>query len=317
MTTPPDILCLGEASGCLSLVDASRRLHRLDLAGDGLLAALAAARAGGRVGLMAALGRDPIAEVIRRVCLAERIDDSALKIDDNLPTGFGIADAAMPRSRHALTAGIQISPSDLPTALLRRVRVLYLGSALQSRSVRTCDASFEAIRIARSVGVAVAYRAAAEGIGWPLERARAISQAALRASDIALLTLDDGARLSGFSDPDAVCDYHLANGARIVLLSLSPRETLVATSLARQRFTARAGAAADAPLRTAAHDGAFLAEWVRAEDPFEAARYALAAVTLLKGGDDALDCLPSRTAVLAHLARQERGSEAVELGDGP
>jgi sugar/nucleoside kinase (ribokinase family) len=304
MLTPPDILCLGEASARLCATDPDRRSYRLDPAGDALLTALAAARSGGRVGLLAAAPDGVTGDALLALCRANAVDDSAVKRENGELERSGGPDGAA--GAFTIDSVAPLQPSDLPLALLRRVRVLHVASSFQARCHHRCDTALEAMRIARSVGVAVAYRAEADRAGWPLERARAIALASLRGADIALVSREDGARLTGFSDCDAICDYQLANGARMVLLELGPGETLVATSLSRQRITLRAEPVKDATLRHAAHDGAFLAEWVRAEDPFEAARYALTALRLVREGRDIIEALPSKAAVMAHRARRDR-----------
>ena len=64
---------------------------------------------------------------------------------------------------------------------------------------------------------------------WPLRRARAIIHEAMRGADIALPSLDDATQLTGRSAPDAILDFYLGLGARVVALKLGKDGSAVAT----------------------------------------------------------------------------------------
>ena len=136
---------------------------------------------------------------------------------------------------------------------------------------------------------------------WPLERARAVIHAAVAMSDIALPGLDDAEQLTGLSGPEAICDFYLGLGAKIVALTLGKNGTMVAVKGDRRLIPARVVTASDATGAGDTFDGAFLAEWLRVGDPFAAAAYANAAAALSTQGYGAVAPIPSRSAVEAFI----------------
>ena len=135
----------------------------------------------------------------------------------------------------------------------------------------------------------------------PLERARAITHAAMRDCDIALPGLEDAVHLTGLDEPDAIADFYLNLGAGTVALTLGRAGTLVATAQRREQISVREVAAVDATAAGDTFDGAFLAELLEGRDPFAAARYANAAAALSTLGFGAVAPMPSRAQELAFL----------------
>jgi 2-dehydro-3-deoxygluconokinase len=86
------------------------------------------------------------------------------------------------------------------------------------------------------------------------------------------------------------------------VLKLGKDGALAATPKGRERITARAVAAVDATGAGDCFDGAFLAEFLRAGDPFAAAHFANAAAGLSTLGYGAVAPLPRRAEVEAAMA---------------
>ena len=91
------------------------------------------------------------------------------------------------------------------------------------------------------------------------------------------------------------------------MLKLGKAGALAATPEARERIAARAVAAVDATGAGDCFDGAFLAEFVRAGDPFAAARFANAAASLSTLGYGAVAPLPRRADVEAVMPGAPKG----------
>ena len=83
----------------------------------------------------------------------------------------------------------------------------------------------------------------------------------MRSCDIALPGFDDGQALTGRSDADAIVDFYLRLGARLVVLKLGKEGAIVATLRRRERIAAHPVKAIDATGAGDCFDGAFLTEY--------------------------------------------------------
>ena len=120
-------------------------------------------------------------------------------------------------------------PGDLPLGLIRSARIVQASGISQAISASACDAVFAAFEAARKAGVLTAYDTNLRLKLWPLTRARAIIHAACTMADIVLPGLDDATQLTGLNEPDAIVDFYLKLGARVVALTLGHEGSLVAT----------------------------------------------------------------------------------------
>ncbi len=123
----------------------------------------------------------------------------------------------------------------------------------------------------------------------------------MRSTDIALPGLDDAEALTGLTDADAIADFYLGLGARVVVVKLGKIGALAATPETRERIAARKVKAVDATGAGDCFDGAFLTEYVRTGDPFLSARFANVAAGLSTLGYGAVAPLPRRANVEAAM----------------
>jgi 2-dehydro-3-deoxygluconokinase len=188
--------------------------------------------------------------------------------------------------------------------MIRQARIIHVSGISQAISPSACDMVFAAIAEARKAGVTVSYDTNLRLRLWPLARARAVTDAAMRMVDIALPGLDDARQLTGLSEPDAIVDHYLAGGCRIVAMTLGKEGALVATPGERRRIPSIRVDAVDATGAGDCFDGAFLAEWLRCQDAFQAASYAVVAAALSTTGYGAVAPLPHRADVLAAMGQQ-------------
>ena len=201
------------------------------------------------------------------------------------------------------SAASRIGEQDLPVDRIKATQILHVSGISQAISSSAADAVFAAIDIARDARRLVSYDPNLSLKLWPLRRARAVIHEAMRSCDIALPGLDDATELAGLVDPDAIADFYLRLGARLVVVKLGKAGSLAATTARRERLDPYGVKAVDATGAGDCFDGAFLAEFVRAADPFAAARFANVAAALSTQGYGAVAPLPRRAEVEAALAR--------------
>ncbi len=102
----------------------------LVIGGSAAITAVAAARLGLRVALVAAVGDDPAGRFLLGQLTAEGVNVSAMAIRPGVPTGATVAlsrgqDRAILTATGAMT---ELTAADVPAALLARVRHLHVGS---------------------------------------------------------------------------------------------------------------------------------------------------------------------------------------------
>lgn len=305
-----DLLCLGEPLGEFNATRGEAGAFLFGHGGDTSNCAVAAARQGMSVGYIGALGDDSAGHSIRALWKREGVIDSQVSTHPSAPTGLYFVDHGP--SGHVfsyLRAGSAASlygPRDLPRDLIRSARIVQASGISQAISAGACDAVFEAFETARKAGVMTAYDTNLRLKLWPLTRARAIIHAACAMADIVLPGLDDATQLTGLNDPDAIADFYLRLGARVVALTLGHEGSLVATPVRRERFRPIKVNAIDATGAGDCYDGAFLAEYLRTGDAFAAGAYANVAAALSTQGYGAVAPLPRRAEVEARIAAEAK-----------
>ncbi len=303
----PEILAIGEPLGEFNQTRAGDSHYLFGHGGDTSNAIIAAARSGASTGYIGAVGDDSFGRSFMDLWQREGVDTSGVKRDRAAHTGiYFISHGPEGHEFSYLRAGSaasRMTTHDLPEDLIRTAKVLHVSGISQAISATAADMVFEAMRLARASGVAVSYDTNLRLRLWPLPRAQAITNAAMAMADIALPGLDDARQLTGLDDRDAIADFYLGRGSRIVAMTLGKEGALVATHQERRIVPSITVDAVDATGAGDCFDGAFLAEWVRTGDPFAAAAYATVAAALSTTGYGAVAPLPTREAVLAALKR--------------
>lgn len=301
-----DILSFGEPLMEFAEVERSgERLYLPGFGGDSSNAAIAAARQGARVAYFTALGDDAFGQGFLDLWDREGIDRTTVLTRPGGRTGlyfisYGPQGHVFSYFRAGSAASL-VGPGDLPLEEVAQARVLHLSGISQAISESCTDAGFAAMRHARANGTAVSYDTNLRLRLWPLDRARAVINAAAALADIARPSIDDARQLTGLDDPDQICSFYLGLGCRIVALTLGTGGTLIATPERRAHFPPRRVAAIDATGAGDTFTGGFLAEWLRTGDPFAAGAYANAAAALSTLGHGAVAPIPRREAVEAAL----------------
>lgn len=302
----PDILCLGEPM--LEFNQQPDGNYLPGHGGDTSNCAIAAARQGASVGYVTHLGADTFGNSFMDLWRAEGIDTTTVKQVTTAHTGIYFvthgADGHEFSYFRAGSASSRMGPQDLPVDALQKCKILHVSGISQAISDCAADAVFEAIGLTRTAGGKVSYDTNLRLKLWPLERARAVTHAAMAQCDIALPGLEDAQLLTGLTEPDAIVDFYLRLGASVVALTLGAEGTLVATPDERARVQGRMVKAVDATAAGDTFDGAFLARVAAGDTPFEAARYANAAAALSTLGYGAVAPMPRRPEVEAFLSEE-------------
>ena len=294
-----DVLSFGEPLG--ELAEVVRNGEKLYLPGHGgecSNVAVAAARHGARVGMFTALGDDPFGQSFLELWDREGVDRSRVIVRPGARTGvytiaYGEDGHSFGYLREGSAASL-VTPAELPLDAIRGARCLHASGISQAISTACTDAVFAAMREARDAGRLVSYDTNLRLRLWPLDRARAIIQAAAGMADIVLPGLDDARLLTGLERPEDICALYLRNGATIVALTLGADGAMIATWEGTGVIPARRVQAVDATGAGDAFDGAFLAEYLRTGDAFAAGAYANTAAALSVTGYGAVAPLPRR-----------------------
>lgn len=304
----PDILCLGEPM--LEFNQQPDGNYLPGHGGDTSNCAIAAARQGAAVGFVTHIGADTFGNSFMDLWRTEGVNTTTVQQVTDAHTGIYFVTHGKDGHEfsyfRAGSASSRMQAEDLPVAALEACKVLHVSGISQAISDVAADTVFEAIRIVKAAGGQVSYDTNLRLKLWPLERARAVTHATMALCDIALPGLDDAKQLTGLSDPDAIADFYLNLGPKLVALTLGAEGTLVATAEKRARVEGRRVWAVDATAAGDTFDGAFLARLVAGDTPFEAARYANASAALSTQGYGAVAPMPHKDAVNAFLAEEER-----------
>jgi len=275
--------------------------------GDTSNAMIAAARSGASTGYFTAIGADRFGQSLVELWRAEGVDASRVIVNGGAHTGIYFVthgpDGHEFSYLRAGSAASRMTEADLPADYIGAARVLHVSGISQAISSSAADAIFAAIDIARRRKVAVSYDTNLRLKLWPLKRATAIIHEAMKSVDIALPGLDDARKLTGLEQPDAIADFYLRLGAGVVALTLGEDGALTATPRRRERVASINVEAVDATGAGDAFDGAFLAEFLRTGDPFQATRFANVAAALSTCGFGAVAPLPTRAQTLAALGK--------------
>lgn len=303
-----DIVCLGEPLVEFNQVD-DKGHYLYGHGGDTSNAAIAAARAGARTGYLTALGADEFGDSFMRLWEDNGVDASHVIRSDQAHTGVYFVthgpDGHVFSYLRKGSAASRMGPADLAADYIRQARVLHVSGISMAISESACDTVFAAIHAASEAGVLVSFDTNLRLRLWPIDRARALTEAAMALCDIALPGLEDAEQLVGLSDPDAIVDHYLGKGAKVVALTLGKEGSLVATPSEKRRVSGIAVEAIDATAAGDTFDGNFLAEYINHGDPFRAARFANVAAALSTRGYGAVAPMPRREDVLAMLEKDD------------
>lgn len=301
-----EILALGEPMVEFNQTGGGRQ-YLQGFGGDTSNAAIAAARQGARVGYVSALGDDVYGRMLRDLWSAEGVDHADVRTDPDAFTAIYFVNHDDKGHHFSFfrkgSAASRMKPQDLPRERIAQAKILHLSGISAAISDTACDTCFAAIDIARSAGVKVSFDTNLRLKLWPIARARAVMRELIRLSDICLPSLEDVSAVSGLTDPDALLDFCLGLGAKVVALKMGDQGAYVTDGRERLRIAPHPCRPVDATGAGDTFGGAMLARLV-AGDPLEdAARYATVAAALSTEGYGAVEPIPRAAQVRAAMAK--------------
>lgn len=308
----PDILGFGEPLFEFNRLP-GQSLWQEGMGGDVSNALVAAQRCGARCAMFTALGRDIFGQAIMALWEREGIDTSRVLWRDDAPTGVYFITHG--ESGHEFTyrrlgsAASLVASADVRSARIDGARALHVSGISQAISPNACDGVMAAMERARAAGCLVSYDPNLRLKLWSLSQAQAALTQSLALCNIALPGLDDMRILTGLHEPQAIAEHCLKRGARVVALTLGGDGALIATPERTQVLPAFKVATVDATGAGDTFDGAFLAEYLRGGDAFEAGAFANAAAALSTTGYGAVAPMPTWAAVNAKLAESAATSK--------
>lgn len=194
--------------------------HQLFSGGKGANQALAAARAGGRVALVGAVGRDAFAATALAGLAEAGVDVSGVARSDR-PTGLQTI-AVDGRGENLMIGSIGANGDASPTALLRRLGRDTTLVVQNSLGVRVTEAALAGARLA---GSRIVFNAAPV---LPL------AEASFAAADVVIVNAPEAAETARlFGLPEAPADFARTTAARFlatVVVTLGGRGLVAATS---------------------------------------------------------------------------------------
>jgi 2-dehydro-3-deoxygluconokinase len=304
----PDLICFGEPLYEFAHVERGGEvLYLPGFGGDTSNCAIAAARQGANAGFFSAVGKDSFGEAFMELWRCEGVDTSGVKLDPDAPTGIYFITYRNGEHRFTFrrrgSAASLIGPADVDPGFIRSAKILHVSGISQAISDSACDAAFAAMETARAGGVRVSYDSNLRLSLWPLARARAVIHAAMAMCDIALPSLDDARALTGLEAADAIADFYLGLGAKIVALKLGKQGALIVTPELRERIPAFPVEQVDATGAGDTFGGSFLARLLAGDSAIEAARYANVAAALSTLGQGAVAPIPQAGRVREAMAK--------------
>lgn len=299
-----DILAIGEPMVEFNQTDG--RTYRQGFGGDTSNAAIAAARQGGKTGCLTALGTDLFGDMLMDLWAEEGVWSDAVRRDPTAPTALYFVthseDGHSFTYRRAGSAASLYGPDQLDRRAINDAKIVHASGISLAIGEMSRSGVMAAFKLARGAGVLVSFDTNLRLNLWPIDEAREAIHAAAALADILLPGLDDATQLTGLTDADAIADFYLDLGARIVALTLGSEGALIATKERREHLTPHRVTPVDATGAGDTFDGAFLCEYLATGDPFAAGRYANAAAALSTTGFGAVEPMPRRDAVLAFLS---------------
>jgi 2-dehydro-3-deoxygluconokinase len=304
---PLDIVCLGEPMVEFTRIEdpEGRPIYLQGFGGDTSNCAIAAARQGARVGYVTALGTDRFGDMYMDLWRAEGIDTSGVARDSTGPTAaYFIEPAAEGRDYTYYRKGSAASwmtPDSLPTQTIARARYLQTSAINQAISQSAQEATAQACKLAHEVGAKVCYDTNLRLNLWSLEQARAVIHETAGHADILLPSLDEARVLTGLNTPEEIIAFYLAFSPEILALKCGEAGAMVATGGRIEQIPPLTVIAVDTSGAGDTFDGCFLARLAAGDDPFEAARYAVAAAGLSTTGFGAVTPIPDAKTVRAAM----------------
>ncbi len=308
----PEIIALGEPIVEMSAVDEGgldkAGTFKAGFGGDASNFAIAAARAGARVGFLTRLGDDDFGDAFMDLWKREGIDASFVARDKDANTGLYFITRR--EGTHAFTyfragsAASRMTPEYLPGDYIAKAKLFHASGITQGISTSACDTAFAAMALAREAGALVSFDPNLRPALWPTARARAAIHEAMSMADLVFPSLEDARVLTGLEAPEDIARFYMDMGPKLVALKLGADGALLAKNGEMTRYPAFPVETVDCSGAGDAFTGTFTANYVAGADLETCMRRALAAGALTTAGLGCVAPLPTRQRVEAFLAER-------------
>lgn len=224
----PDLVTLGEAMALFQPLHegplAHAPLFTRTVAGAELNVAVALARLGYAVRWIGRLGTDPFGDAVMRTLAGEGVDTAFVERDAQAPTGLFFreyrGEEPVAHYYRALSAASLLSAQDVQPGWFADARWLFVTGITPALSPGCREATFAAVRLARELGLLIAFDPNLRRKLWPEDVARATLLELAALCDVLLPGREEAEFLLGPGTPEDHARAFLDLGPRVVVLKL-------------------------------------------------------------------------------------------------
>lgn len=271
--------------------------------------AISAARQGAKVGMLCHLGDDMFAKEFINLWEKEGVNSDNVVINSAAFTAvYFITHDSQGHHFDFLrngSAASLITPAQLPEAAIGGAKLLHVSGITHAISASSSDSVFAAIEIAKNNQTLVSFDTNLRLKLWSKARARAIIDATVGISDICFPSVDEAMLLTGIGEPQAIIDYYLKLGAKLVVLKLGAEGAIAATESQRIKVKANRVELVDATGAGDTFAGAFCHNYLANKELAYCLQYANLAAALSVMGYGAVDPIPCAAQVIERIAQSE------------
>lgn len=274
--------------------------------GDASNFAVSAARQGAKVGMMCRIGNDDWGGSFMKLWENEGISTENVIVENGAFTAVYFIASKKPGS-HGFTyirkdsAASHYSASDINAEAIKSAKLFHTSGITQAISPSSCDASFEAMRIAKQNGVLVSYDPNLRIKLWDIDRARAIINQSYSMADIVFPSLEDSQVLTGLQDPMDIAKEILSRGPSVVVLKLGGDGCLIMTKDEHFIVPPFKVDVVDTAGAGDSFAGAFTTAIIEGKSLREAATFGNAVASLTCTGLGCVNPIPRREVAEAHM----------------
>lgn len=268
--------------------------------------AISAARQGAKVGMLCHLGDDMFAKEFISLWQSEGVSTENVVIN---PAAFtAVYFITYDSQGHHFdfmrkgSAASLITPAQLPEAAIAGAKLLHVSGITHAISASSSDAVFAAIEIANNNQTLVSFDTNLRLKLWSKARARATIDATVGMSDICFPSVDEATLLTGISEPQAIIDYYLKLGAKLVVLKLGAEGAIAATESERIQVAGNRVELVDATGAGDTFAGAFCHNYLAGKEIKYCLQYANMAAALSVMGYGAVSPIPRAAQVIERMA---------------
>lgn len=240
-----DVVTLGEAMMMFVAAELGE-LHHVEhfirrAAGAELNVAIGLSRLGLKSGWVSRLGNDSFGRFILATLDRENVNREAVTIDSNLPTGFQLksktengTDPKVEYFRKG-SAASHLSTTDFDENYFGRARHLHLSGVAAALSPTSYQLSAHAAHWMRTQGKTISFDPNLRPTLWDAEQIMVSQLNKLAfAADWVLPGLKEGLILTGHSQPEAIADFYLNAGVKVVIIKTGENGAYYKTSSDQQ-----------------------------------------------------------------------------------